>query len=72
MAANVIVPGLTDTEMPRRGQSEEVFQALVAQIPWGRVARPEEVARFVALMASPAATYVTGQTLAVNGGWIMP
>ena len=44
----------------------------MAQIPWGRVARPEEVARFVALMASPAATYVTGQTLAVNGGWIMP
>jgi NAD(P)-dependent dehydrogenase (short-subunit alcohol dehydrogenase family) len=72
ISANVIIPGLTDTEMPRKDQSAEIFDAMVAQIPWGRPAQPEEVARFVALLADPACTYVTGQTLAVNGGWIMP
>jgi len=72
IAANVIVPGLTDTEMPRRGQSDEQVDAMIAQIPWGRLAEPEEVARFVTLLASPTCTYVTGQTLPVNGGWIMP
>jgi NAD(P)-dependent dehydrogenase (short-subunit alcohol dehydrogenase family) len=72
IAANVVIPGLTDTEMPRRGQSADAIAAMVAQIPWGRLAEPDEVARFVALLASPACNYVTGQTLPVNGGWIMP
>jgi NAD(P)-dependent dehydrogenase (short-subunit alcohol dehydrogenase family) len=72
IAANVVVPGLTDTEMPRRGQSDDDIAAMVARIPWGRLASPDEVARFVALLASPACDYVTGQTLPVNGGWIMP
>jgi 3-oxoacyl-[acyl-carrier protein] reductase len=72
IAANVVVPGLTDTEMPRRGQSDDAIDAMVAQIPWGRLAQPEEIGRFVALLASPACAYVTGQTIPVNGGWIMP
>jgi 3-oxoacyl-[acyl-carrier protein] reductase len=72
IAANVIVPGLTDTDMPRRDQSAEDIDAMVSQIPWGRLARPDEVAQFIALLASPSCTYVTGQTLPVNGGWIMP
>jgi 3-oxoacyl-[acyl-carrier protein] reductase len=58
--------------MPRRDQSAEDIDAMVRQIPWGRLARPDEVAQFVALLASPSCTYVTGQTLPVNGGWIMP
>jgi 3-oxoacyl-[acyl-carrier protein] reductase len=72
IAANVVVPGLTDTEMPRQGQSDDAIDAMVAQIPWGRLAQPEEIARFVALLASPSCAYVTGQTIPVNGGWIMP
>jgi 3-oxoacyl-[acyl-carrier protein] reductase len=72
IAANVVVPGLTDTEMPRKDQSEEAIDAMVAQIPWGRLAQPIEIARVVALLANPACTYVTGQTVPVNGGWIMP
>jgi 3-oxoacyl-[acyl-carrier protein] reductase len=72
ISANVIVPGLTDTEMPRRDQSEGDIEAMVEQIPWGRLAQPDEIARFVAMLAGPTCTYVTGQTLPVNGGWIMP
>lgn len=71
VAANTVVPGLTDTDMPRRDQGEDMIAAMVAQIPFGRLARPEEVANFVALLASPMCQYVTGQTLFVNGGWIM-
>ncbi len=72
ITANVLVPGLTDTDMPRTGQSEEEVRALVQQIPLGRMAEPEEIAEFVAFLVGPACSYVTGQTIFVNGGWIMP
>ncbi|MFQ5878631.1 MAG: SDR family NAD(P)-dependent oxidoreductase [Dehalococcoidia bacterium] len=72
ITANVLVPGLTDTDMPRRGQSAEEIAALVEQIPLKRLATPEEVAAFLAFLVSPACAYVTGQTICINGGWIMP
>jgi 3-oxoacyl-[acyl-carrier protein] reductase len=72
ITANVLVPGLTDTEMPRSGNSPEAFAAMVAQIPLGRAAQPEEIAEFLAFLVGPGCGYVTGQTLFVNGGWIMP
>ena len=72
ITANVLVPGLTDTDMPRKGQSEGEIAALVEQIPLKRLATPDEVAAFLAFLVSPACAYVTGQTMCINGGWIMP
>ena len=67
---NTICPGLVQT--PRLGvvnaaESPE-FQEMVASIPLGRVAQPEEIAAVAAFLASPMASYVTGTTLAVDGG----
>jgi NAD(P)-dependent dehydrogenase (short-subunit alcohol dehydrogenase family) len=72
ITANVVVPGLTDTEMPRRGQSEADIQAMLAQIPMQRLAEPREIAEFLVFLVEPGRGYVTGQTLLVNGGWLMP
>ena len=46
--------------------------ALLAQIPMGRLGTPEDVAAAVAYLVSPQASYVTGETLHVNGGMYMP
>ena len=70
ITVNTVAPGFIDTDMTR-GLPEAQQQALLAQIPLGRLGRPEEVAQTVAFLASPAAEYITGQTLHVNGGMYM-
>lgn len=68
---NVIAPGLTDTAQPRIGFSEEQLVELARTIPLRRMGRPDEIAAAVAFLASDAASYITGQTLHVNGGAFM-
>jgi len=70
ITVNCIAPGFIDTDMTR-ALSEEQRGALVRQIPLGRLGRPEDVAAAAAFLASPAADYVTGCTLHVNGGLYM-
>jgi len=70
ITVNCIAPGFIDTDMTR-ALSEEQRGALVQRIPLGRLGRPEEVAAAAAFLASPAADYVTGCTLHVNGGMFM-
>jgi 3-oxoacyl-[acyl-carrier protein] reductase len=65
---NAIAPGLTDTAQPRYGSSEAELADMASAIPLGRMARPEEIARAAVFLASDDATFVTGQTLHVNGG----
>jgi 3-oxoacyl-[acyl-carrier protein] reductase len=67
ITVNCVAPGFIDTDMTR-ALSEEQKSALLAQIPLGRLGRPEDVAAAVAYLASPAAAYVTGAVLHVNGG----
>ena len=67
ITVNCIAPGFIDTDMTR-ALSEEQRGALIRQIPLGRLGRPEDVAAAAAFLASPAADYVTGCTLHVNGG----
>ena len=70
ITVNCIAPGFIDTDMTR-ALSEQQRGALIQTIPLGRLGRPEDVAAAVAFLASPAADYVTGCTLHVNGGMFM-
>jgi 3-oxoacyl-[acyl-carrier protein] reductase len=70
ITVNCVAPGFIDTDMTR-ALSEEQRSALAAQIPLGRLGRPEDVAAAVAYLASPAGDYVTGAVLHVNGGMLM-
>ena len=62
-----MAPGFIDTDMTR-SLSEEQQTALKVNIPLARLGSPEDVAHAVAFLASPAAGYITGNTLHVNGG----
>src|SRR5687767_5319906 len=67
ISVNCVAPGFIDTDMTR-ALSEEQKQALLVQIPLGRLGQPDEVAAAVAYLASPPAGYITGAVLHVNGG----
>ncbi|MDE2305605.1 MAG: 3-oxoacyl-ACP reductase FabG [Gammaproteobacteria bacterium] len=71
ITVNVVAPGFIDTDMTRALAAEQ-RAVLDAQIPLGRLGLPEDVAAAVGFLASPAAAYVTGETIHVNGGMYMP
>lgn len=66
---NAVAPGFVDTEMTRTINSPEGIQRLESQIPLGRLAQPDEIARLVCWLAGPLNTYLTGQVLAQDGGF---
>ena len=67
ITVNAVAPGFIDTDMTR-ALAEAQRAALIQQIPLGRLGTPEDIAHAVAFLASPAAGYITGHTLHVNGG----
>jgi 3-oxoacyl-[acyl-carrier protein] reductase len=71
ITVNAVAPGFIDTDMTR-ALSEEQRQALLGQIPLGRLGTPADVAAAVLFLVSPQAAYITGETLHVNGGMYMP
>ena len=71
ITVNVVAPGFIDTDMTR-GLPEESKQALLGQIALGRFGEAGDIAKAVGFLASPAAAYITGETLHVNGGMYMP
>jgi 3-oxoacyl-[acyl-carrier protein] reductase len=70
ITVNCVAPGYIVTDMTD-GLTEDVQEALMAQIPMGLLGTPEDVAGSVAFLASPDSKYITGQTLHVNGGMYM-
>jgi 3-oxoacyl-[acyl-carrier protein] reductase len=70
ITVNCVAPGFIDTDMTR-ALTPVQSQAVLAQIPVGRLGQADEVAAVVAFLASPAAGYITGATVHVNGGMHM-
>ena len=67
---NCVGPGLTDTPLMQRGTTPAYQENFIKQVPLGRMAQPEDIADVVAFLCTPAARYVTGQTLFVDGGYL--
>jgi len=68
---NAIAPGLTDTMQPRYGNTEEQIAERAREIPLGRMAQPEEIARVAVFLATSDAEWITGELIHVNGGAYM-
>ena len=71
ITVNAVAPGFITTDMTE-ALSEELKGEMLKQIPLARFGEPDDVARVVAFLASDAAGYMTGQTLHVDGGMVMP
>lgn len=70
ITVNCVAPGFIDTDMTR-SLPEEHKEALLKHIPLGKLGHDKDIAAAVAFLASPAAGYITGETLHVNGGMYM-
>ncbi|OAN55020.1 SDR family NAD(P)-dependent oxidoreductase [Magnetospirillum moscoviense] len=66
---NGVAPGFIDTELTRSVLGEAGIQELVAQVPARRLGRPDEIAAFVAWLAGPDNSFISGQTIAIDGGF---
>jgi 3-oxoacyl-[acyl-carrier protein] reductase len=67
--ANTVAPGFIDTELTRRVLGESGIDALVATVPARRLGRTDEIARLVLWLASDENSYLTGQNIAMDGGF---
>ena len=70
ITVNVVAPGFIDTDMTRE-LPDEVKTNLLKSIPLDRLGQPEEIAAAVGFLASPTSSYITGETINVNGGMVM-
>lgn len=66
---NLVHPGWIDTPGERKFTSEEEIAQKAKELPWGRLGKPEEIARAVVFLCDPASDYMTGTSLLVDGGY---
>ena len=69
---NVVHPGWTDTPGERKFATEEEIRRGGEQLPWGRLASSEEIARGVVFLCDPASDYMTGGSMLIDGGISLP
>ena len=68
---NAVLPGLTDTKFAGAlTQNPDILKTLLRMIPLGRIAQPGEIAPMILFLLSPAASYITGASFAVDGGYL--
>jgi NAD(P)-dependent dehydrogenase (short-subunit alcohol dehydrogenase family) len=67
--ANCVAPGFTDTDLTRQVLGETGIQELAQRVPRRRLGLPEEVAKLVSFLASSENSYISGQTIAIDGGF---
>ncbi|MDY3928673.1 MAG: 3-oxoacyl-ACP reductase FabG [Clostridia bacterium] len=65
---NCVAPGIIDTEMNNHLSRDDIKE-ICEEIPMGRVGKPDECAELIYFLASEKASYITGQTVEINGGW---
>jgi acetoacetyl-CoA reductase len=70
ITVNAVAPGYTDTTMVK-AMPDKALEAMIAQIPVGRLAQPQEIARAVVFLAADESSFITGETLSINGGHTM-
>jgi 3-oxoacyl-[acyl-carrier protein] reductase len=70
VTVNAVAPGFIETDMTEE-LPDNIRAAMLAAIPMQRLGQPEEIASVVAFLASDAASYITGETIQVNGGMFM-
>lgn len=66
---NCVAPGFIDTELTRRVLGEQGMADLVARVPIRRMGQPDEIAAFVVWLAGPENSFITGQNIAIDGGF---
>jgi 3-oxoacyl-[acyl-carrier protein] reductase len=71
ITVNCVSPGFIETDMTEKYIQGEAREALLKQIPLGRIGSATDVAEAVRFLCSPQASYVTGQVIRVNGGLLM-
>ena len=69
---NIMHPGWTDTPGERKFFFEDELKARGSELPWGRLARPDEIARGVLFLCDPGSDYINGATLSIDGGALLP
>jgi 3-oxoacyl-[acyl-carrier protein] reductase len=72
MRVNLVAPGLIETRMIDKGRADAGFEKrLLKSIPMQRWGKPDDIAQAIVFLASPAAAYITGQSLAIDGGMLL-
>lgn len=67
---NMVAPGVIDTDM-NKGRTDEDWKEILGDTPLGRVGKPEEVAELIYFLASDKASFITGETVGIDGGFVV-
>ena len=71
ITVNAIAPGVIDTEMNRNSLTDEDLAALIDETPLMRIGKAEEIAASALFLAGEGASFITGEVLSVNGGYVI-